>query len=871
MRRTSAAASVFAGGAFPQRRVIDPDDGPVRDQEFFCGWERNGPSGIVAIPLPSVMRSLRSLSGLLLLIAVTAFGSEAPLVRDNGQPGDFKLVADRKAPALLVDGSDFAVVHIAAHCLAADIQSVTGVQPEIALNPSATAHSLVIIGAIGHSTFIDALIRAHKLDVSGIRGKWESYLIATVSNPLPGVRTALVIAGSDRRGTAYGVFDLSETIGVSPWTWWEDVVPAHRDTLVIASGAHIHGPPSITYRGIFLNDEDWSLQPWAAKTYEPDTKDIGPKTYAKICELLLRMKANYLWPAMHPCTKAFNLYPQNKIVADQYAIVMGSSHAEPMLRDNVTEWTLPKEDYNYVTHRDDILKYWEQRLLENGSYENSYTLGIRGIHDSPMAGGGTEEQKVARLQQVIADQRALLARDVNPDLTQIPQIFTPYKEVLGLYQHGLKVPDDVTLNWPDDNHGYIRELSNPEEQRRAGGAGVYYHVSYYGAPEDYLWLCSTPPALIWEEMRKAYDYGARTVWVLNVGGLKKSAIDMDFFLRMAWDVDAWNENAQPVFLNSWAERNFGSAHAAEIATIMGEYFGLNYPSKPEHMMSAQFTSNYQEKQGRLQDFTELVGKTNALYRQLPAEKRDAFYEMVVYPVRCSALMNAKFLSDSPIAAQKAYDEIQEETKDYNEQIAGGKWNFIMSAAPRKRPVFGPPVATGTTPAPAPETSGSDGGYVSIDAAHATGKTGGPGVTWTAIQGLGRSGHAITLLPATAAIPDAAALTYRFSVPGAVTASVLVYCIPTHAVYPGMSLRYSASVDGDPPKIVDIDTVEFSKPWSINVLRGAAIGTTQHTIATPGSHTLTLHPLDPGVVFDKVVIDLGGLKPTQLGPPETSAR
>jgi hypothetical protein len=814
------------------------------------------------------MPSLKFPLVLLLLIAATAFASEPPLLRDNYQPGDFKLVAAAKAPALLVDGSDFEVVRIAAGCLAGDVESVTGVKPEIASRPG--AGSAVIIGTIGHSAYIDALVREGKIDVSGIRGKWESCLIETVANPMPGIRSALVIAGSDRRGTAYGVFDISEAIGVSPWVWWSDVTPTHRDALVIAGGAHVQGPPSVKYRGIFINDEDWSLQPWAAKTFEPETKDIGPKTYAKVCELLLRLKANYLWPAMHGCTKAFNLIPQNKVVADQYGIVMGSSHAEPMLRNNVSEWTLPKDQYNYVTHRDDILKYWEQRLLENGKYENSYTLGIRGIHDSPMLGGGSEEQKVARLQQAITDQRALLARDVNPDLTQIPQIFTPYKEVLGLYQHGLQVPGDVTLNWPDDNHGYIRELSNPDEQKRPGGAGVYYHVSYWGAPEDYLWLCTTSPALIWEEMRKAYDNGARTLWVLNVGGLKKSAIDMDFFMRMAWDIDAWHADAQPVFLKQWATENFGPAHAPEIATIMAGYFRLNFPSRPEHLLQAQFTDNYREKQQRLQEFASLVRKTDAIYQQMPPEKRDAMYELVVYPVRGSALLNQKILSADPAQAQQAYDRIQTETKYYNEQLAGGKWNDIMSAAPHKLPVFAPPAASGTAAA-APQPAGADaGGYVSIDAAHAAVKTGGPGVTWTVIAGLGRSGRSITLLPTTAAVPASASLQYRFTAAQSGTASVLVYCLPTHALYPGIGLRYSASIDGDPPQTVNIDTAEFSKPWGVNVLRGAAIGTTQHSLARPGRHTLTIRPLDPGVVFDKVVIDLGGLKPTQDGPPETAS-
>jgi hypothetical protein len=463
----------------------------------------------------------------------------------------------------------------------------------------------------------------------------------------------------------------------------------------------------------------------------------------------------------------------------------------------------------------------------------------------------------------------MLARDVNPNVTRVPQIFVPYKEVLTLYQNGLKVPEDVTLVWPDDNHGYIRRLSTPEEQKRPGGSGVYYHVSYWGAPEDYLWLCTTPPALIWEEMHKAYDQGARTVWVLNVGGLKKSAIDMEFFLRMAWNIGSWNETAQPAFLADWSRRTFGEEHAPEIAAILDEYFRLNYPAKPEHLLQARFSDNYNEKQRRLDSFAQLVRKTNALYDQMPPGQKDAFYELVVYPVRCTALINEKFLSPTPVQALKAYDQIQAETKYYNEQLAGGKWNHMMSANPRNRPVFKMPAAASPPPASSETSSASVSGCVSIEAGHATRKVDGNGATWKTIAGLGRSGATVTLLPVDANAIGAAELDYDFIAPKAGAANVLVYCIPTHALHAGMPLRYSAGIDQESPQPVDIDTAEFSPQWSVNVLRAAAIGTTSHTLSE-GKHTLKLHPLDPGVVFDKVVIDFGGLKPCHLGPPETAS-
>lgn len=791
----------------------------------------------------------------LALIALPTHAEVTPVtLLDSVADGAFALLSEKSAARIVTDPADFKVVSIAAQCLANDIERVTGHKPATA------GKSAVIIGTIGKSALIDGLIASRKIDVSAIRGKWESFVIATVRDPLPGISSGLVIAGTDRRGTAFGVFDLSETIGVSPWVWWADVAPQHRESLFLSNGARVQASPAVKYRGIFINDEDWGLQPWAAKTFEPETKDIGPKTYAKVCELLLRLKANYLWPAMHPSTKAFNFYPANKTVADDYAIVMGSSHAEPMLRNNVDEWNKAVYgEWDYEKNRAGVLKYWEERVKENGGFENIFTIGMRGLHDSAMPGGGSTADKVARLQRAIDDQQEMLARDVNKNVSRVPQAFVPYKEALLLYQNGLRVPDHATLVWPDDNHGYIRQLSTPAEQKRAGGSGVYYHLSYWGAPEDYLWLDTTPLALVWEEMTKAWENGARDLWVVNVGDIKPGEIGMEFFLRMAWNPGAWDENAQLVFLTDWAARNFGKKNATDIAAVMDEYYRLNFPAKPEHLLMAAFTNNYQEKANRLKRFAALVEKTDALYQQTPPGNRDAFFELIAYPVRCSALMNEKCLGANAV---EAHEQIQAETKTYNEQIAGGKWNHIMSANPRKRPVFQKP----TLAPPATPPDPADPHYVSIEAEHPTRGTAGAGVAWKVIAGLGRSGDSVGLRPTNVEIPESAVMEYDFAATLNGSAKVIVYCLPTHALHPGMKLRYSVTVDGAPPAIVDIDTAEFSKPWSVNVLRGAAIGTADFP-ATKGNHTLKLRPLDPGVIFDKVVIDLGGLKPSHLGPPE----
>lgn len=770
------------------------------------------------------------------------------LVPEPG-PLDFALVSDGVAAAVCVDAQDFKVVQIAAECFASDVALVTGRKPDIRTSAEGLAGPVLLAGTIGRSALVDGLVRAGKLDVSDVVGKWESFVVVTVADPLPGVPRALVVAGSDRRGTAFGLFTLSETVGVSPWVWWADVVPEKKSALFI-SGSVTSLPPSVTYRGIFLNDEDWGLHPWAAKTYEPETGDIGPKTYARVCELLLRLKANYLWPAMHDCTKAFNIYPGNKLAADDHAIVMGSSHCEQMLCNNVTEYDKERRGpWDFDQNRTNIMAYWRERLEANGKFENIYTVGMRGIHDSGMPGGGTQAEKTARLQRVIAAQRELIAQTVSPDPAQVPQIFCPYKEVLGLYMNGLQLPDDVTLVWPDDNHGYIRQLSTPAEQRRAGGAGVYYHISYWGAPEDYLWLGTTPPALVWEEMHKAWEQDARTLWVVNVGDIKPGEIGMEFFLRMAWDIRPWDEDAQQTYLADWAARNFGEKHAAETAAVLGEYYRLNFGARPEHIHLSEFAGDRAEAAKRLEQFAVLVKRADALFEKLPAEKRDAFFQLVLYPVHGASLVNETHLSGDSGRAMKAWEQIQKETRRYNEETAGGKWRHMMSSNPRKRPALRRPEPAAIRPLPeAPAKC-----LFAINAANPTRTTAGGETVWKTIAGLGRSGSCIALLPTSAAVPSEAALDFDFELPAPAGIQIQVRTLPTHPVSAGMRARYSISLDGNETRVVDITTSEFSKPWSTNVLRGAAVGSAGPVRAEAGKHTVRLRPLDPGLVFDRVEV------------------
>ena len=588
---------------------------------------------------------------------------------------------------------DHAVVAIAAEDLRSDLESVTG---------KSAGGDPIWAGTIGKNPTIDKLIASGKLDAKGLKGAWESFVIATVERPAPGVARALVIAGSDRRGTAYGIYELSRAIGVSPWHWWADVTPLKQPALRVHPGTHRFGPPSVKYRGIFLNDEDWGLTPWSATNFEGG-RGMGPKTYAKVFELLLRLKANTLWPAMHKISPAFNATPENAKLADRYAVVMGSSHAEPMLRNNVGEWTDDPHDYDYGKNPDGVRAYWEERARTNGAYESIWTLGMRGIHDSGMQGASDMPTRRKFLESIIADQRAMIARHVSPQVEHVPQVFTPYKEVLDIYRAGLAVPDDVTLMWPDDNFGYIRRFPTPGERKRSGGAGIYYHLSYLGAPLSYLWLSTTPPALIAEEMGRAYDLGAQRMWIANVGDIKPAELATDYFLSLAWDVPGTRALGVDGWIRRWARENIAPGEDDAIAAVLAEHHRLNFERRPEHLQwylpgqkARQSPYSIGEADARLAAFDRNIARVRAIAGRIPEERRAAFFELLGYPVEAAAEANRRFfaaeaqdrLRDVDLSralsrgteARAADARIAELTEAYG-QLADGKWRGFIAVEP----------------------------------------------------------------------------------------------------------------------------------------------------------------------------------------------
>jgi hypothetical protein len=489
-----------------------------------------------------------------------------------GHAGDFSLAKQKVAAPLYVDTSDYPGVIRAVGDLQQDILRVSGISPAIlnSPHPHISGTRPIIIGTLGRSAAIDELVRAGKLDTRPIAGKWESFMIQVVESPFPNVAQCLVIAGSDKRGTIYGIYDLSEQIGVSPWYWWADVPAVHRDVLSVKAGKYIQGPPAVKYRGIFLNDEAPSLTGWVKATYG----NYNHQFYARVFELILRLKGNYLWPAMW--NNAFNEDdPLNPKLADEYGIVMGTSHHEPMLRAQ-QEWkrhgTGP---WDYAKNPGVLREFWDEGIQRNKDYESIITVGMRGDGDLPMSG----ESNVALLEKIVADQRKIIGERLASDPSRAPQDWALYKEVQEYYEKGMRVPDDITLLWCDDNWGNLRRLPTEDERKRSGGAGIYYHFDYVGGPRSYKWLNTVPITKIWEQMTLAYHYGADRIWIVNVGDLKPMEFPIEFFLHLAWAPDRWPKERISEYTRLWAGREFGPEHAGRYRRHHREIHQVQRPSQ----------------------------------------------------------------------------------------------------------------------------------------------------------------------------------------------------------------------------------------------------------------------------------------------------
>lgn len=706
-------------------------------------------------------------------------------------------------------------------------------------------------------------------------------------------RGKIVVVGSDSRGTAYGVLELSRMAGVSPWIWWGDVKPEKRQRLLTSDRFETLQSPSVAYRGLFVNDEDWSSRVWDKKKLDRRGGEhvMGPRFYHQLFELMLRLRANTLWPAMHPGTTPFFKVKGNKEVADSFDICLGSSHCEPILRNNVGEWDQHTMGaFNFVTNKKNVENYWRERAKETAHMDVCYTLGMRGIHDGSMEGAKTAADQLKVLQSVIDFQRKMLRQEVNKDIEQVPQIFVPYKEVLQTFENGLKVPDDVTLMWCDDNYGYITRLSDSLQQQRSGGSGVYYHLSYWGRPHDYLWLSTTQPGLIYHELMNAWKHQARRMWIFNVHDPKVAAYPLSLCMDMAWNINSVSPTSLQSHLQSWLTQQFGEAVGRRLVGPMTTFYWLCGVRRPEFMgwsqvelskklyphgwspvQDSEFNAEEfgNELERYLNDFQELSDEVRDVEPMVRAELRDAFFAAVEYPVFAAADMAVKQLQaqearnigrkesfhhdaealESAVRSWKAYQDICELTERYNQVMSAGKWAGSMDMAPRDLPVFQAPSLPdnltkeeikkydGYTGVPAPLDN--DGCVVHNACDYTTASQGA-----IPVEMLGHSMKAVSL-------PKGGQLSYQFYAGGG-DAVIRTAFIPTQP-NDGGDLRVAVSIDGGTPMVYSLREPYRSERWKVNVLRGQAIRTDPIRL-TSGTHTLTIKALDDNVVVDQWMID-----------------
>lgn len=673
----------------------------------------------------------------------------------------------------------------------------------------------------------------------------------------------LSIKAHDSHALAYAVLELSRLMGVSPWEWWADCTPRALPELRLKPGYRDEQHPAVAFRGIFINDEDWGLTPWATRqlkegtlaeiksryanggttntsTLKRITGAVGPDATERIFQLMLRLRMNYYWPPMHECTLPFFLTDGNREMARRYGIYMGGSHCEPMACSAAAEWGLRgKGEYDYVHNAQEVRNFWRTRLEEVKGQDVLYTIGMRGVHDGAMQGAKTLDEQTKVLGQVIHDQRTMLEEVTGRKAEDIPQLFVPYKEVLSIYRNGLQVPEDVTLMWTDDNYGYIRQFPTEEERKRKGGNALYYHISYWGRPHDYLWLDGMASALMAQQMTEAYHRGIQQAWMLNVGDIKPAEYNIELFMDMAWhgvDNINWQQHRLAFY-----QREFGTEAGAVCDSIMREYQRLSFVRRPEHMGGTrveesdkaywstlrQLSLTEEEKAKRIADYRSISNRAEALASQIAPDRAEAYLQLVKYPVQGAAQMNFKFLTDNP---SEAYDSIRALTSLYN---ANPRWEGILTMNPRNLPVYGPVDSL----APSREPIVTRQPLVRLATSAKA----------TVLPELGYSQQAVQL-------PKEESVTFEFDSVGKDSIMLQVALLPNHPVS-GQHLSFALILDGEEIGRYNYETHDRSEEWKQNVLRNQALRTIicklpQH----PGNrHSLVIKALTEGVVLDEVYL------------------
>jgi hypothetical protein len=833
------------------------------------------------IPLNHIMKKrLNCFIALALLCSaiVTAHASDTFVQTvDKG----FVWIKNGHALPILTDAAEYKGVFRAVANLQHDASQVTGVQPPLLHNT--VAGDMVIVGSIEQSSFIKQLLQSGKLRAADLQGKREKYLIQVVCQPLKGVDKALVIAGSDKRGTIYGIYELARQMGVSPWHYWADVPVQKHDIISIKDGIYTDGEPVVKYRGIFLNDEWPSLGNWAKATFG----GFNSKFYEKVFELILRLKGNFMWPAMW-ASAFYDDDAANGPLADEMGIVMGTSHHEPMglaqqdwKRRGTGEW-------NYAKNSAVLHNFWTKGMERCRNWESVITVGMRGDGDEAMSDG----TNINLLQQIVKDQRQIISKVTGKRAEATPQVWALYKEVQDYYDKGMRVPDDVTLLLCDDNWGNVRRLPDLNARPRRGGYGMYYHFDYVGAPRNSKWINITQIQRTWEQLNLTYLHGVKELWIANVGDLKPMEYPISFFMDMAWNPSRFNADNLFQHTVDFCSQQFGETYAVEAARLIDTYTKYNRRVTPELLNDSTYSvEHYQEWQRVKDEYVNLSRRALNLYYIMPTAYRDAFDQLVLYPIEaCSNLyemyyavaMNHALAVRNDAAANDWAEKVQEcfvrdslLTHHYNKEISGGKWNHIMDQTHIGYQYWNEP-KTNTMPRvvriaplqqPSSTTFKEEDGYVSMEAEHYSRAVNGEKASWITIPNLGRTLSAVTTSPCTASPDKAMCLEYDFTSDRTGEVSVELRFSPTLNFNDYKGLRYAVSIDGGKEQIVNINgdyRGELGKWQAEHII----CCQTRHQLLQPGKHILRFRSLDAGLVLQKLMINFGGLKSSFLGAPES---
>lgn len=799
--------------------------------------------------------------------------------------GDFVLTDGQGIVPIVLDKNDYEGITLVSKWFVDDLNKVTGQTPKV-YNELPGAEYLVLVGTIGKNQWIDELVTNGKINVTDLKGQWENSLVQVIDNPFEGVKKALVLVGSDKRGTIYSMLNFSRAIGVSPWYWWADVPVDRHEEVFVKAGRFVTESPKVKYRGIFLNDEEPALGPWVREKFG----GFNAEFYEHVFELILRLRGNFLWPAMWG--KAFfDDDPENGHLANQLGIVMSTSHHEPMGRAQAEWHRYGSGPWDYNKNREVLSDFWQKGMERNKDYETIVTVGMRGDGDEAMEEG----TNISLLENIVKDQRKIIRKVTGKKATETPQVWALYKEVQDYYDKGMRVPDDVTLLLCDDNWGNIRKLPAIGAPVHKGGYGMYYHVDYVGGPRCYKWINVSQIQRIWEQMNLTWEHGVDRIWVLNVGDLKPMEYPISFFLDMAWDPTQFNTTNLYQHTIDWCAEQFGEKYAEESARIINLYTKYNHRITPELLDDKTFSlENYNEFERVRNDYRDLTLDALRLYNFIPNKYKDAFDELVLFPTNASSnfydmyyavAKNRQLVADNDPEANYWADVVEEcferdslFTVHYNKQIAGGKWNHQMdqvrigysSWAVPERSIM-PEVKRVEIPKiPASKLVFSeDNGYVAIEAQNYQTAQGNDNIHWEVIPDLGKTCSGITTFPQNK-YPDAkdvVYLEYNINFKSTGTFDVNILASTTLNFNANKGLRYAISFDGGEEQIININGAYRGE---LGIWQASRINQTvsKHIIDKPGVHKLRIRVLEPGIVLQKIMVDTGGLKPSYLGAPQS---